>query len=453
MATEIRVLVAEDDVGTHEEWRESLASWGFRPEIADDGEKALELLTSFQPHILLADLRMPRKDGLELLRDIRSMGLNLPIIMISGQGEIPDAVEALKMGALDYLRKPVDPPHLHRLLKNLAENITMREENLTLRRRLADVGELGPLFGRSLAMRRVVSAIERIAQSSASVIITGESGTGKELVARTIHESSPRREAVYMPVNCAAIPETLMESELFGHERGAFTGADRRKEGCFEMANGGTLLLDEITEMKIELQAKLLRVIEEQRVRRVGGTSEIPLDVRVLATSNRDIQQAVHDGVLRSDLYYRLSVITIPLPPLRERIDDLPELVRMFVAHYAQQNNKEINGVDDECLAALRAHPWPGNVRQLRNVIERAAIVCEGHTIRKNDLPEEFRVAGTQDAGFLKIRLGSSLEDVEKEMTLRTIEFAGGNKTRAAEILGVSAKTLYNKLERFGQGH
>jgi DNA-binding NtrC family response regulator len=241
-----------------------------------------------------------------------------------------------------------------------------------------------------------------------------------------------------------------MESELFGHERGSFTGADRRKEGCFEAANGGTLLLDELTEMKPELQAKLLRVIEEQRLRRVGGTAEIALDVRVLAASNRDIEQAVRENSLRADLYYRLNVFTIQLPPLRERIDDLPQLVQMFINHYATQNKKDVTGVDEECMKALAAHPWPGNVRQLRNVIERALIVCEGRTIRKPDLPDDFRAAGGGDGGFIKIPLGSSLDDVEKEMISRTIEFTAGNKTRAAEILGVSAKTLYNKLERFG---
>jgi DNA-binding NtrC family response regulator len=453
MAGEIRVLVAEDDVGTHEEWRESLNAWGYRPEIADDGVRALELLETFHPQILLADLRMPRKSGLELIRDIRDMGISLPIIMISGQGDIPDAVEAIKLGALDYLRKPVDPPHLRQMLKQIAENLAMRDENSALKRRLAQVGELGPLFGQSLSMRRVITAIERLAQSSASVVITGESGTGKELVAKTIHELSPRRSAPYVPVNCAAIPETLMESELLGHERGAFTGADRRKEGCFELANTGTLLLDEITEMKAELQAKLLRVIEEQRFRRLGGTSEIPIDVRVLAASNRDIEGAVRDGRLRQDLYYRLNVFTLQLPPLRERMEDLPQLAQMFVQHYSEQNGKQVVGIDDECLDALRTHPWPGNVRQLRNVIERAVIVSDGQMIRKRDLPEEFRSTGSTDSGFVRIRIGASLDEVEKEMISRTIEFTGGNKTRAADILGVSAKTLYNKLERFSQEH
>jgi DNA-binding NtrC family response regulator len=315
---------------------------------------------------------------------------------------------------------------------------------------LAEVGELGPVFGKSAAMRRVLAAIERFAESAASVVITGESGSGKELVARTIHQMSPRHAGPYVGLNCAAIPETLMESELFGHERGAFTGAERRREGCFEAANSGTLLLDEITEMKPELQAKLLRVLEERRVRRVGGNAEINLDVRVLAASNRDIAQSVRDGKLREDLYYRLNVFTIQLPPLRERSEDLPPLVSSFIRHYAALNHRDVIDVDDECLAALRAHPWPGNVRQLRNVIERACIVCRGRVITKHDLPEEFQSIAQLNTGYIKLRLGSTLDDMEKELIFRTIEFTGGNKTRAAEVLGVSAKTLYNKLERYG---
>src|SRR5579863_1511242 len=450
MALETRILVAEDEVSTHQEWRESLEAWGYKGEVAQDGENALELINSFHPHILIADLKMPRKNGLELLRDVRELGIYLPAIMISGHGEIPDAVQAIKLGALDYLRKPVDPTHLRQILKNLVENLQIRSENQSLRRRLISVGEMGALFGQSLPMRRVLAAVEQLAESAASVVITGESGTGKELVARTIHEMSPRRTGAYVPINCAAIPETLMESELFGHERGSFTGADRRREGCFELANGGTLLLDEITEMKPELQAKLLRVIEEQKLRRVGGTVEIPLDVRVLAACNRDIEQAVRDGKLRSDLFYRLNVFNIQLPPLRERRDDLPQLLQMFLTQYARQNHKEIDGVDDEVMEILRAHPWPGNVRQLRNIIERAIIVCENRIIRKHDLPQDFRAVGSDNEGFVKIQLGSTLDDVEKEMITRTLDFTGGNKTRAAEVLGISAKTLYNKLERFG---
>jgi DNA-binding NtrC family response regulator len=444
-----KILVAEDDLGTHQEWRETLTSWGYTAEIAADGAQASELIHTFQPDIVLADLRMPRKDGLELLREIRESGAYLPTMIISGQGDVPEAVEAIKLGAVDYLRKPVDPPHLKQVLRNLAENVAMRDENLSLRRRLAEVGELGPLFGASASMRRVLATIERVAESAASVIITGESGTGKELVSRTIHQMSARRTGPYVGVNCAAIPESLMESELFGHERGSFTGAERRREGCFEAANGGTLLLDEITEMKPELQAKLLRVLEERRVRRVGGSNEITLDVRVLAASNRDVMQAVKDGKLREDLYYRLNVFTIQLPPLRERLEDLPVLVNQFVQQYAAINKRDVVGIDDECLAALRSYPWPGNVRQLRNVIERSLIVCRGRIIGKGDLPDEFQSTKITENGCVKVILGASLDDMEKEFILKTIEFAGGNKTRAAQILGVSAKTLYNKLERY----
>lgn len=451
MANKTRILIAEDDLETHEDWRETLTAWGYAVDLAEDGVKALELVNSSQPDIVLADLRMPRKDGLELLQDIRQMGIYLPTIIISGQGDVPEAVEAIKLGAVDYLRKPVDPPHLRQMLRNLADNIAMRNENLTLRRRLAEVGEVGPLVGKSSAMRRVLAMIERIADASASVVITGESGTGKELVARTMHQMSSRRAGPYVGLNCAAIPETLMESELFGHERGAFTGADRRREGCFEAANGGTLLLDEISEMKIELQAKLLRVLEEQHLRRVGGSAEVALDVRVLAASNRDVAQAVRDGKLREDLYYRLNVFTIELPPLRERAEDLPSLVQSFVEHYAGRNNKDVVGVDDEALSALRSHPWPGNVRQLRNVIERALIVANTRVIRRADLPEEFQSIAPVESGYVKLPVGSTLEQMEKELITRTIEFTGGNKTRAAQVLGVSPKTLYNKLERYGE--
>jgi DNA-binding NtrC family response regulator len=451
LPNETRILVAEDDIETHEDWRETLTAWGYSVDLAEDGVRTLELINSNHPHILLADLRMPRKNGLELLHDIREMGVYLPTIIISGQGDVPEAVEAIKLGAVDYLRKPVDPPHLRQMLRNLAENITMRDENLSLRRRLADVGELGPLVGKSASMRRVIATIERIAEASASIVITGESGSGKELVARTIHQMSSRRTKPYVGVNCAAIPETLMESELFGHERGAFTGADRRREGCFEAANGGTLLLDEITEMKIELQAKLLRVLEEHHLRRVGGNSEIALYVRVLAASNRDVAQAVRDGKLREDLYYRLNVFTIDLPPLRERREDIPLLAQNFVQHYAARDNMDIVGVDDEALSALQAHPWPGNVRQLRNIMERALIVCNGRVIRRSDLPADFQSISSVESGYVKIRVGSTLEEMEKELIRRTIEFSSGNKTRAAQMLGVTPKTLYNKLERYGQ--
>jgi two-component system, NtrC family, response regulator HydG len=372
----------------------------------------------------------------------------MPTVMISGEGEIPDAVQAIKLGAYDYLRKPVDPSHLRLMLNSLSTHLTVSEENQRLRRRLINAGQLGPMVGQSLSMRRVMSLIEQVAPSSASVIIIGESGTGKELAARTIHELSPRHGGPYVAINCAAMPETLMESELFGHERGAFTGADRRREGCFELANGGTLLLDEIGEMKPELQAKLLRVLEEGKLRRLGGSSEVTIDVRVLAATNRNLETAIKEGRFREDLYYRLNVFAIELPALCERADDIPSLVDHFLHELKPPEGKTISGIEAECLEVLKSYRWPGNVRQLRNVIERALIVTRGPLITVTDLPADMKRSGGSSSSF-ELRLGMSLDDVERELIVRTIEYTGGNKSRAAEVLGISLKTLYNRLERY----
>jgi DNA-binding NtrC family response regulator len=475
MADAKRVLVAEDHPRTRLAWAELITSWGFKVEAAEDGLRAIELIASFEPHILLLDLKLPGKDGLGVLSEIRLRGLPITTIVISGEGEIPDAVQAIKLGAYDYLRKPVDPPRLRQTLNNLSEHLTVSEENQRLRLRLMGVGELGPIIGQSQAMRRVMALVEQAAPSSASVIIQGDSGTGKEIVARTIHESSPRRSGPYVAINCAALPEGLLESELFGHERGAFTGADQRRAGCFELANGGTLLLDEITEMKPELQAKLLRVIEDRKLRRVGGSSDIALNVRVLAATNRDLGDAILKGRLREDLYYRLNVFTIVLPRLTERLEDLPALVDHFVRDFARANSKQISGVDNACLEALKARAWPGNARELRNVIERAVIVSTGPLITVADLPTEGALAmpAAQNATTPRapetpssadseqsalaaastpaqgLPVGQPLREVERQLILKTLEMAGGNRVRAAEILGISPKTLYNKLGRY----
>lgn len=466
MADPKRVLVAEDHPRTRRAWAELIASWGFEVEAAEDGLRALELAQSFEPHILLLDLKMPGKDGVEVLSELRQRGLPIMTIVISGEGDIPDAVRSIKLGAYDYLRKPIDPPRLHQMLINLNEMLSISEENQRLRRRLMGAGELGAIIGHSQAMRRVMALIEQAAPSSASVIIRGDSGTGKEVVARTIHDCSPRRNGPYVAINCAALPEGLLESELFGHERGAFTGADQRRAGCFELANGGTLLLDEIGEMKPELQAKMLRVIEERKLRRVGGNSDIALNVRVLAATNRNLAEALRDGRLREDLYYRLNVFTIELPRLSERIDDVAALVDRFVAEFARANSKNVTGVNHECLAALKQRPWPGNVRELRNVIERAVIVSSGPLITVADLPDGngLPAAASAHAGApaahpaangnaspadTAVPVGHSLRDVEREMILKTLDMVGGNRLRAAEILGISPKTLYNKLGRY----
>jgi two-component system, NtrC family, response regulator HydG len=442
------ILVAEDDSGTREAWSELISSWGYQVEAAEDGARALEIIETGSPEILLLDLKLPRKDGFEVLSSLREKGSQLPTIVVSGEGEIPDAVQVMKLGAYDYLRKPVDLPHLKVLLHNLCKHLSISEENRRLRIRLAHAGELGPLIGESAAMRRVMAAVEQVARTDAAVVITGESGSGKEIVARTIHELSSRREGPYVAVNCAALPETLMESELFGHERGAFTGADRRREGCFELAKGGTLLLDEITEMKLELQAKLLRVLEEQKLRRLGGTSEVSLDVRVIAASNRELEAAIRDQKLREDLYYRLNVFAIEVPPLRRRTEDILQLVEYFLHEFGQSGERTIDGADHDCLEALNAFSWPGNVRQLRNVIHRATVVAKGPLITVADLPAELSRTPARAPSF-ELRPGVSLEEVEHELIIRTLESVRGNKVRAAEILGISLKTLYNRLEKY----
>jgi two-component system, NtrC family, response regulator HydG len=303
------------------------------------------------------------------------------------------------------------------------------------------------LVGQSLAIRRAIRLIEEAALTSAPVIITGESGTGKELAARAIHDKSPRHNRPYVAINCAAVPESLIESELFGHERGAFTGADRRREGCFERANGGSLLLDEITEMRPEMQAKLLRVLEEGSILRLGASRELPIDVRVFAASNRSLPQAIREGRLREDLYYRLNVYTVELPPLRDRLEDLPLLAEHFIREFNREHKKTVQGMGQDCLDALRAHAWPGNVRELRNVVQRAVIRCHSPRLSAGDLPAEAAVRRSPNAHFT-ILLGSSIYEVERELIVRTLAYAGGNKKRASDILGMSRRNLYNRLER-----
>jgi DNA-binding NtrC family response regulator len=326
----------------------------------------------------------------------------------------------------------------------------MSEDNDRLRRELIEGGSLGPIIGQSLAMRRVMRLAEEAAASSAPVLIAGESGTGKKLVARTIHQLSARREGPYVEVACAGLPENLMESELWGHERGAFEGADRRREGFLEMADGGTLLLDEITELKVELQAKLLRTIEDKKLRRMGGgnETEIPLDLRLIATSSRNLSEATHYGRLREDLYSRINTFAIELPPLRDRLEDIPALVESFIKVAAEKNRKTVTGLDNECLEILRLNRWPGNVMQLRNVIERATVVSRRPLLAASDLPNDIRRAGRKGPHF-EIRVGESLDEVEREFIFKTLDFTNGNKVRAAQILGISLKTLYNRLLRY----
>jgi DNA-binding NtrC family response regulator len=444
----VRILVVEDDAAARVGFQQLLASWGYVVEAAADGEDALQKVPDFRPDVVLTDLVMPRLDGLGLLRALQQEGEGVTTVILTAQGTVDTAVEALKQGAYDYLAKPVDFQRLRVLLDKIIERQATLREVKTLRRQLREHGSFGSMIGGSAPMREVYRLIEQAAPTSASVLITGDSGTGKELVAQTIHRLSPRASAPWVPLNCAAIPETLLESELFGHERGAFTGAIERQAGCFELAHRGTLFLDEIAEMTPSTQVKLLRVLQERSFRRLGGRVEQSVDIRVIAATNADPAAAVKKGTLREDLYYRLNVVGIHLPPLRERKDDLPLLIDSFLREFCEQNGKPVAGVAPAARRVLEEYAWPGNVRELRNVIERATIVAAERIIDLGDLPPLGRTLPAP-AGGERLEPGMTVDDVERRLIMLTLEHTANNKTRAAELLGISLKTLHNKLNRF----
>src|SRR5512142_3248018 len=372
-----RVLIVEDEENERTGLAELVSLWGFKCESARDGVEALEKVETWSPAIVVTDLMMPRMDGMELLRRVADMPQECKVIVMTAHGSVDSAVEAMKVGAYDYIQKGGDPTRLRTILRHaVSQRDTERELEVT-RRTLRDKGVMGPMVGTSRKMQEIFHLIEMVAPSTASVLITGESGTGKELVARTIHELSPRKGKPFVAINCAAIPETLIESEVFGHEKGAFTGALERRTGCFELAEGGTLLLDEIGEMPVATQAKLLRVLEDRKLRRLGSKVETTVDVRVLAATNKVPEEAVARGELRNDLYYRLNVFNIHMPPLREHREDIPDLVHSLLADMSSKHSRSIKGVDSAVMQVFQQHSWPGNVRELRNTLERAVIVCD----------------------------------------------------------------------------
>jgi DNA-binding NtrC family response regulator len=443
-----RVLVVEDDPATRMGLTELIKTWGFLAESAGDGEEALEKVTAFRPAIVVSDLVMPRMDGQQLLKALREQDPDISVVLLTAQGSVESAVEAIKDGAYDYLTKPVDPQRLQILLSKVVERQETLREVKILRRQLRDHGSFGRMIGSSPGMRKVYRVVEQAAPTSASVLIYGESGTGKELVAQTIHQLSPRGAAPFVAINCAAIPETLLESEIFGHEKGAFTGAAERRQGCFELADRGTIFLDEIAEMTPATQVKLLRVLQERSFRRLGGRQEQKVDVRVIAATNLDPGEAVRRGKLREDLYYRLNVFALNLPPLRERKDDLPLLVQSFLAEFNARNGKALQAVNGEAMRILDGYPWPGNVRELRNVIERATILAEGQFVEPKHLPAALIQAGEAARPSLALAPGTTVEEAERRLIQMTLEHTRDNKTRAAEILGISLKTLHNKLNK-----
>jgi DNA-binding NtrC family response regulator len=444
-----RVLIVEDDAAARVGLEQLLRSWGFIADSACDGEEALEKVTSFRPAIVITDMVMPRMDGLALLRALPQVGADVTTLLLTAQGTVETAVEAMKEGAYDYLTKPIDIQRLKILLDKIVERLETMREVKSLRRQLREHGTFGSLIGNSPEMRKIYEVVEQAAPTGASVLITGESGTGKELIAQTIHQLSPRTGFPFIAINCAAIPETLLESEIFGHEKGAFTGAADRRQGCFELADRGTLFLDEIGEMTPATQVKLLRVLQERKFRRLGGRTEQSVDVRVIAATNVDPAEAVQKGKLREDLYYRLNVFAFRLPTLRERKEDLPLLVQAFINEFNTRNQKSIAGVDQQAMRMLDHYAWPGNVRELRNVIERATILAPGPFIEAKHLPPVLaEEPPVEQQPQLALSPGTTVEEAERRLIMMTLAHTRDNKTRAAEILGISLKTLHNKLNK-----
>jgi DNA-binding NtrC family response regulator len=449
-----KVLIVEDEENERSGLAELITAWGYRTETARDGLEGLEKAAAWSPGIVLTDFRMPRMDGMELLQRLADQSQPIAVVLLTAQGNIDVAVDAMKAGAYDFIQKPVDPARLKQILQNAARQRGTALELEVTRRKLRDAGELGAMVGSSRVMQEVFRLVEMVAPSTASVLITGESGTGKEMVARTIHELSPRKNKPFVAINCSAIPETLIESEIFGHEKGAFTGALERRAGCFELAEEGTLLLDEIGEMPIATQAKLLRVLEDRKLRRLGSKAETSVDVRVLAATNKVPEEAVANGHLRNDLYYRLNVFNIHLPPLREHKEDIPQLVEALLADMNSKHGRNVAGVSDAVLQVFHSHQWPGNARELRNMLERAVIVCDGALIEPKHLPPNFGSVGVKapasDGDGIRLEVGTTVEEAEKMLILKTLAATNNNKTRAAEILGISLKTLHNKLKEYG---
>ena len=453
-----RVLIVDDEESQRTGLASMVAAWGFTAETAADVQEALDKLATFHAHVMVTDLMMPRMDGFELLRRLAAQGGGPPAILVTAFGNIETAITTMHdLGAFWFLEKPIEPRALRVLLERAASQHRLAEEAERLKRELSYQGVLADLVGQSAPMQEVFSLIRQVSPSKAAVLVTGESGTGKELVARAVHSLSPRAAGPFVAINCAAMPETLMESELFGHEKGAFTGALERRAGCFELAQSGTLLLDEIGDMPVGTQAKLLRVLEDSRVRRLGGKSEILVDVRVIASTNKVLAEALRKNELREDLYYRLNVFHINLPPLRDRMSDLPLLAEALLRDLNRKHDTKLTDIAPDVMETFRRYRWPGNVRQLRNTLERAVILAGEGTIGMNHLPANFNSSAVtvtsgsdDDPAAVRLRVGTSIGDAEKLLIQCTLQHTKNNKTRAAEILGISLKTLHNKLKEYG---
>ena len=442
----IRILLVDDDRNSREALGEWLEEEGYNVIAVEDGKQAKSRLQD-GISVIVTDLKMPRTDGLELLKFAKKKAPHIAVILVTGHGTAESAVEALKEGAFDYLIKPVKPPELVHRVRMALDKQSMAKEIAQLHLQLNEGDGLSSMIGQSQAMRDLFEKIRLIADTNSTVLIIGESGTGKELVARAIHTNSSRKLKPLLPVNCAAIPEMLIESELFGHEKGAFTGAGAKRDGLFQAACGGTLFIDEIGEMQIGLQSKLLRAIESKKVMPVGSSQEIDVDVRLVTATNRDLAQRVEQGKFREDLYYRLNVVELQLPPLRERREDIPLMVRFFIDQLAAENNRPVKDISAEALETLNAYDWPGNVRELRNTLESIIVLCLREQIKMDDLPPH--ISGAKPAQTV-IQPGMTMEEIEKEAIRRTLQQFDGHRAQSAESLAISVRTLHRKIKEYG---
>ena len=444
--TAATILVADDEAGMRESVSRALRREGFQVIAVEDGAAALDTLRRVAVDLLVADLRMPGLDGLELLRAARLVAPDTEVIVLSGHGTVEEAVDAMKEGAWDFLTKPFDRAPLVRAVRQALERRALVLENRRLQRQLDDLAGADEMVGRSPAILELARLVRQVAPTTATALILGESGTGKELVARAIHRLSPRREKPFVRVNCAALPDTLLESELFGHEKGAFTGAVGRRQGRFELADGGALLLDEVGDLSPLAQAKVLRVLQEGEFEPIGAMRTVRVDVRVVAATNQDLAALVGEKRFREDLYYRLQVIALTVPPLRERREDIPLLAQHFLRRYATKNQRAIQGFSEEALARLTDYPWPGNVRELEHSVERAVVLAQGPFVEARDLPET--VAQTEPSmRVVPIPIGMPLEEVEQRLIEETLRQTKGDKELAAKLLGIASRTIYRKLK------
>jgi DNA-binding NtrC family response regulator len=441
------ILIVDDEKNIREGLAEAFGLEGYATLSAQDGQEAIALLEGNYVDLVVTDLKMPKVSGMELLQHIKRRWQNIPVIIITAHGDISEAVSAMQYGALEFITKPLDLEHLLKLARNALEIRELSIKNQELREEVLAQQRISSIIGKSQAMRHIFDLVRKVAPTKASVLITGESGVGKELIADAIHNLSPRRDKPLIKVHCAALAESLLESELFGHEKGAFTGAQNRKRGRFEMADSGSLFLDEIGEINQNVQIKILRVLQEKKFERVGGEATVDVDVRFIAATNRDLKLEIAEGRFREDLYYRLNVVNIHVPPLRERREDIPLLAATFLHEFSQENGKELDGFEPRARTALYSYDWPGNVRELRNCIESAVVMASGRFVGLEDLPPGPR--SMQEKKEIHLPVFSSLADAEKIIIAETLAMLGGNKTKTAEVLKIGRKTLYQKIEEY----